>query len=432
MSPELVSILRSQGLTDLAILTHPVLGLTAAKGRYDNLYARDLERFIQTALSHPLNFSIPGLVDSIQFGLDWLVRLQGQKIDPTTGEFPGKILHEYADSLLTPYQRLAELRKGGLPVKERPDGSLFMVSYFANDSTSGFIGSVSRVAKTKKEGNEQRDYLQRMFPAILSAWTYEIDRADIDQDGLIESTLKNDDHNERDSQNSYDLEDGGEPQGPGKYLSTNCIHLDAARELVWMANQLDQSTLSKEAKERYKVGLRRLNELFWDPVRNYPVPLVYTDNQRVDFVNDEALDGMFFNLWTKDQNRAIADHLSQPEWETMWGQRTKSRLSNQYFENGPQAYWNGPIWPYRVGWAASSYQRADFAREARIKHFQYYILINRFGHSELKSLDDNQNPVEYNEGNGPIACRPLLFSVGTTLGITAQDLATVVVQPQAA
>jgi hypothetical protein len=284
---------------------------------------------------------------------------------------------------------------------------------------------------TKSEGDERTAYLTRMEGAVDRAYAHQ-DRQ-TNKYGLVETPSdKFYDHNERDSDHAYALEDGNliacQEGMPKMYLSTNSINLEAKLFYAWMKTQLGKPDETREAVDSYKKGIQNYRELFWVDEQAYPTPLLYGDFsqkkniQKADFISDEALDGIFYGHWTPDQSSAVVRRIKRPDMETPWGQRTRSRDSAQYYENGPKAYWNGPLWLHRIGIAAESFAMSGHPKEAGTKAYQFKALVFNRGISELEVFTDTRKLAYYDEGQGRIFGLPQLFGVGSALMITAAKL----------
>lgn len=422
MNIEAALSFRQESIRAFESLDHPQLGPLASGGRYAHFFARDLIVAGTAVLLHPLNCH-PQLLNTIERGVETMIRFQGQKYDPYTNEQPGKILHEYANTAITPTprSRLEELRRG-LPVREE-QGCLSLLTYYANDTTAGFISLVGALARVKKAGNGRGDYIEKVWPNVLAAYIHQTTMADTDQDGLIESTgLDGKDHNERDSLNAYQLEEGGVPLGAVKYASTNAIFINALKEMELMASQTGRYQLQKEFGERAQWTTKLYQELFWNPKTNYPAPIIYGDKQKASIINDEALEGMMAEIWSFDQSKVIAHRLSRRDMDTVWGQRTRSINSTGFYRDGPQSYWNGMVWLHTVGRAALAYWKNGLIAEGNIKAGQFRNLIQSTNFIELIGVDREGRLYPYCEEGSAMACQPQLFSVGMALAISAEVL----------
>lgn len=423
---------REIALRSLPLLYRPEYGFAAGMGRFDAFYTRDLERFIELAFRHPANVTLE-LLDRVEHSLDTAFMLQGRRpTSPKDDQALGKIIHQWQNGW-TPRERIDELLKN--PdwrdcLYQSKTGEREIRYYGAGDVTSGVITAAFRIAQAKQwlYGSIARDdYLGRVMPYLEAAYYHEINIADIDGDGLIESVPKNKGlllhHTERDSDYAYDLENGVRPHPPFKYLSNNSIFLDGMDKFVKIAHLAGDSNLEKEAREIVEGGKVRYLELFWTEDLGYMVPLVYGDRkERADFISDEAIDALYYGLVGPDKARRIVSRFMQPDLQTPFGPRTRSIDSTQFAENEGPGYWNGAVWPHRVAIGAEALDRYGFHLEALELDRALGRLVRQAGCVEVSAVSrDGQQLLPYTEDGVPKACNPHLFAIGGDLARTARN-----------
>lgn len=421
--------LRNIALQKLEVLYHPEYGLAAGGGRFEAFYPRDIIRFTGLVLSHPSNFSIPGIIDMIELSLDQAFGLQGQEpASSRDDQAPGKILHQWQNGF-TPPDRMEELLAAGWIPYITSEGTTEIRYFGAGDTTSGIITAAFLLAQAKEGifGLSERDrYLSRVWSNLKAAFNHEVKIADIDGDGLIESIPKDRNmllhHTERDSDYAFDLEEGVRPEPPFKYLGNNGIYLDALGHFAQIAMWAGESSLERESREVEKAGRAKYIEQFWMKKEGYLSPLVFGNKlTQAHIITDEAVDGLYYGLVEKNQAERIVRRLMEPDIMTPYGPRTRSINSTQFKENGSFAYWNGTVWPHRVAMAAEGMERYGFYHEAQTIDFALARLIKQKGCVELVAVDRSGQLQPYTEDGREAACNPQLFAVGAVLARTAID-----------
>ncbi len=426
MVPELEGA-RETATKALSLLFNPHYGLAAGIGRFQAFYPRDFERFTVLSLRHISNFT-PQLERMIERSLDTAYKLQGGKpLSPTDDQAPGKILHQWQNGWNTP-RRMRELFAAGWEPYVNEEGEEEVRYFGAGDTTSGAILTESSLAKAKESfyhSTKERDNrLERIWPHIKAAFYHEVNYADIDGDGLIESIPRNTNmlryHTERDSDFAYDLEDGRRPEPPFKHSSNNLIFLAAAREMAWMAELAGEANLVRESREVFERGWARYMDLFWMEEEGYLSPLVFgVQQERAEIINDEAIDAMYYGLVDQDRARRIVDRFMQPDIMTRYGPLTRSRRSTQFAENGAESYWRGAtVWPHRVAIAAEAMEGYGYNAEAKVLDRGLGNYFRKAGLAELSVVDNFGNLVPYTEDCVPKACNPQLFAVAAILART--------------
>ncbi len=411
----------------LSLLFNPHYGFDAGIGRFQAYYPRDFERFTVLSLRHNSNFT-PQLESMIELSLDTAYKLQGgEPLSPTDDQAPGKILHQWQNGW-TPPERTGELFAAGWEPYVNEEGEKEIRYFGAGDTTSGAILTESSLAKAEElfyHSTKKRDArFDRIWPNIKRAFYHEVNYADIDGDGLIESIPKNPNllryHTERDSGFAYDLEDGSRPEPPFKHSSNNLIFLAAAREMEWMAKLAGEDNLVRESREVFERGLARYMDLFWMEEEGYLSPLVFGDQQKkAEIINDEAIDAMYYGLIDSDRALRIVYRFMQPDIMTRYGPLTRSRKSTQFAENGAESYWCGAtVWPHRVAIAAEAMEGYGYTAEAKVLDRFLGNYFKEAGLTELSVVDNSGNLVPYTEDGIAKACNPQLFAVGAILART--------------
>lgn len=426
MALEIADTARSIAINDMESLHHPIFGLKAGIPRFDALFGRDAHRFVRLAFSSPQNLRLPGVLNSAILALDKLEALQTTEAIPDWEAAPGKILHQWMNGF-TPPSVLEGLKRDGWPVFTNSEGSNELQYFGADDTTPGYIDAVAIVAQALAvvDSPKRRDeFLARKLPSLKAAYYHQVKSADIDGDGLVESVPHNKNTllhlTERDSNNSYDLEDGTRPYAPFKYLGNNCLNAEAMRQMSWIATLVGEANLAKEALEFHQTAKSRIREVFWDQDTAYPTPLIFGEGRRADFISDEAIDGLWYGIFDQEQARMIVNRVMRSDMLTPWGIRSRSSESRKFYANGARSYWNGGVWTHRTAIAAEALSQYGFGAEAEILDACLgAVVVRKGGCVEVISVDRKYNFDDYREKRIPRACLPQLFAAGGVLARTA-------------
>lgn len=425
MVEQLRHSLREAALADLPLIVHSQWGLLASgAGRFTTYFGRDAAKSIILSLSKPQNMQVPQLLDAALLSQRTAARLQGKAFNPLTEEAPGKMPHECHDHN-SPQARLGIMRTAGWPVFEHEDGSLGMVYYGAGDSTALFTISVAVVARAfgRVSAAESFNYLKEFWPHVEAGIRHDIEIADSDGDGLIESRPQNMaallNHTWKDSHDAYLTEEGELPPPPYKYLNNNCYFLWSLREAAWMAGELGLSDTAAMLAQRYSEGVALLHRLFWVEDRAYFAPLIDGSGQPVLFIGDDVLDGLWGNIFDREKAALVIARLRQPDMNTPCGLRTRSSLSKQFHVNGPPAYHNGLVWLHRNRIAAEGLENYGAVELADEVDEKMALVESQCGRIECVSVDGNGRLLEYEENGEAVACKPQSWAVHGTLARTA-------------
>ncbi len=426
MALEMVDTARSIAIESMESLHHPVFGLRAGIPHFDALFGRDIHRFVRLALSRPQNLYFPGLLNSAILALDKLEETQAIDVISDWEATPGKILHQWMNGFTPPYV-LEELKSSGWPVFTNTEGSNELRYFGGDDATPGYIDAVAIVAQALAvaDSPKKRDeFLDRKWTSLKAAYNHQVEFADIDGDGLVESVPHNKNTllhlTERDSGNSYDLEDGTRPYPPFKYLGTNCLNAEAMGQMSWMATILGEANVAKEALEFHQTAKAEIRKAFWDKKTAYPTALIFGEGRKADFVSDEAVDGLWYGIFDQEeQGGMIVNRVMQPDMLTSWGIRSRSSKSKQFYANGGKSYWNGGVWTHRTAIAAEALSQYGFNAEAAILDGCLRAVVIKKGCVEVVSVDRRNHLDYYREKRIPKACLPQLFAVGGVLARTA-------------
>lgn len=428
MSPELQSEVRRGAIEDLGQIIDSEFGmLTCGAGRFEGTdFNRDLYTSTILSLSKDQGPLTAQIIAAARIGQRVSVVNEGKAFNPDTEEAPGKKFHELHTSR-SPQWRLAELRDHGWCVQEGPDGRLSMIYYGAGDTTALHNISVGVVANAvlRQDGPDaERAYLQEMYPSVVSGLTHDIEIADIDGDGLIESSPQNTkcllNHVWKDSNSAYVDEKGNLPKPPYKYFSNNAYHLWSLRESSRIASKLGYFDVAEDLMDRYQKARHALHNRFWVARKGLFAPVIDGDGKRVVFSADDVVDGLWAKVIYPEFAPTVIANLRKPDMLTDWGLRTRSSSSSQFAENGSNAYHNGLVWLHRNRIAAEGADNYGYSEFAEVLDSRSARLEKAVGRVECVSVArDNTTLISYMENGVEVACKPQAWAVNGNLARTA-------------
>lgn len=257
--------------------------------------------------------------------LETLARFQGEEVNATTEEEPGKILHEirfgHADALAL---------GGG----ERYYGSV--------DATPLFVMMVAELARW----NVNDELTARLLPHVDRALAWIEDCGDRDGDGFVEYERLNPDglinQGWKDSWDAIRHADGSLARGPIALCEVQGYVYAAYRARAALAKITGEGDV-----ERYQARAddlqRRFNEAFWvDGLGTYALALD-GDKRPVASVASNVGHCLWTGIVDDDRAPSVIAHLLSDEVFTGFGVRTLSAAMPFY---NPVSYHNGSVWPH--------------------------------------------------------------------------------------
>lgn len=371
-----------------------------------------------------------GFIQALEQGLDLAAQFQGKISNPQSEEEPGDILHEMRNGY-TPKEKIDAFEAQGYRVHIKPDGSKQVFYYGAGDTAALFTIIVAQLARFKEgvSAGEGIGYLKSMWPNLLLAYQYQIRVADSSGYGLLDSVPRNLNalfyHTEHDSGFSYRTEEGETPRPPHIFLSNNCDFVASLPEIAWAAKVMGEEGIAEDAEKRYPKAKARLHELFWMKNEGYYAPLLDGEGQQVKIITSDVLEGLWLKVFPELSADQVIERLREPDMNTRFGIRSRSRLSSQFAMNGPKAYWNGNVWEQDTGkgaFGAENYGHFDFARQLDEELFRAVLLR---GCEETFPVNDEGIPIdyqEYNRGWRPAANNPQLWAAAIAWARAARYL----------
>jgi hypothetical protein len=357
-----------------------------------------------------------------------LARRQGTRINPDTGEEPGKILHEI---------RVPEVAGGA--------SSLPPCYYGTIDATPLWLVLLRDAWRWGLPAGD----VEPLLDAAEAALHWMRDHGDGDGDGLLEYLDRSGrglaNQGWRDSSDSIRWHDGRLAEGPIALAEVQAYAYEAA----WAGAEL-LDFFGRPGADEWRAWAEELRTRFhatyWIDGRLGPVPAVALDGQKrpVDSVTSGLGHLLGTGLLDHGQEEAVAAYLVSPELDSRFGLRT---LSTDAVGFNPTGYHTGSIWPHdtaiaarglaRAGQTAAAWSLVDGVLEAA-KTFDYRLPELFAGYGRIAGTRDARvRPAPY-----PAACRPQAWAaaasvafIQTLLGLEAHAAAgrlTVAPAPQAA
>ena len=276
--------------------------------------------------------------------LEILARFQGEDVNPTTEEEPGKILHEMR------FGESATLALGG--------GHVY---YGTVDATPLFVMLLGEL----RRWNPDDELVDRLLPHADRALAWIEEFGDRDGDGYVEyqrsdeSGLVN--QGWKDSWDAIRFADGTFAEPP--------IALCEVQGYVYAA-YVARAHFAREAgdeveHERWATKARtlrtRFNEDFWVEEQGTYALALDADKRPVDAVCSNIGHCLWTGIVDPERAQSVADRLLAPDSFTGFGIRTMAASMAAY---NPVSYHNGSIWPHDNAIVAAGLARYGFVEHA--------------------------------------------------------------------
>ena len=328
-----------------------------------------------------------------------LARAQGQRVDPTTAEEPGKILHE--------------LRAAAFEVPGE-GFSLPPVYYGTVDATALWVALLAETVDTGMPPSEVR----ALLPALRGCLAWIIGHGDefvsyYDRSG---TGLAN--QGWKDSGDSIQWRDGSLAEGPIALCEVQGYAYEAAMAGARVLDVLDEG--GGAAARDWAARLRqRFADRFWvtTPEGSYPAVALDAHGRGVDTLTSNIGHLLGTGILDPDQERDVAALLTGPSMLSGFGIRTMSTAAAGYW---PLSYHGGSVWTHDSAIIARGMLRAGLVETAATVVEGMLRTAEGFGFRvpELHSGDPAtavSGPLPY-----PAACRPQAWSAAAA--ITAREV----------
>lgn len=311
-----VADLGSLRITDPA---HPELDVVAAGSPwFMTLFGRD--SLLTSSMALPWD---PSLARGT---LHTLARLQGDHVDLSSEEEPGKILHEV---------------RRGLDESRALGGSA--VYYGSVDATPLFVMLLDRAARWGLADSD----LTSLLPAADRALSWIEDYGDLDGDGFVEYQrritrgLVN--QGWKDSHDAISDRHGRLAHGPIALAEVQGYVYAAYRARAHLAVLVGDAATARRCERRADELRARFNEAFWLADLGYYALALDGDKRPVDALASNQGHCLWTGIVADDHAASVAEHLLSDAMFTGWGVRTLASTMGTY---NPVSYHNGAVWPH--------------------------------------------------------------------------------------
>ena len=269
-----------------------------------------------------------------------LAARQGQVVDDTTEEEPGRIMHE------TRLVGGAGLFHGG--------GSVY---YGSTDSSPLFVVLLDELDRW---GGHQ-DVVDDLLPAADAALAWCRDYGDLDDDGLLETHRRSPsgllNQGWKDSWDGVP-DDAGRPVAPPYALvEVQGYWYAALRARARMAAHRGDAATAARLRHEAAVLRDRIDACFWDDASGHHGLAVDARKQRVGSLSSNAGHLLWTGACSPQRAGALAATMLHRRLRTAWGLRTLARDHPAY---NPLGYHVGSIWPHDTALVAWGLARWGF------------------------------------------------------------------------
>lgn len=335
--------------------------------------------------------------------LQTLAGLQGSRVDASSEEQPGRILHEVR------LGATANLALGG--------GSVY---YGTADATPLFVVVLGELARWGGLPPAESDDLLLAADRALE-WVDAY--GDRDGDGFVEYARLNEhgliNQGWKDSWDGINFADGTLARAPialcevQGYVYAAFI---ARGTLAWLREDHEAAQRWTERAEALK---REFNERFWLPDRGYFAIALDRDKRPVDACASNMGHCLWSGIVDDDKAAAVAERLLAPEMFSGWGVRTLASDMGAY---NPASYHNGSVWPHDNAIIAAGLMRYGFVEEANRIVSALFEAATHFG-GRLPELFCGFDRERYSEPVAyPASCSPQAWAAATPLSLLRTTL----------
>ncbi len=319
-----------------------------------------------------------------------LAHLQGTKSDKTSGEEPGKILHEYRPGMAFSPQKI---------IPRFP-------YYGTVDATPLFLITLSEYVRCTGDLSLAKQLWKNIEQALL--W---LERsADCDGDGLIKYFLESDiglsNQGWKDSGDSIRFRDGSVAKAPIALVEVQGYACDAytrtAELFDFLGKGSEANALRKKARHLKQIILSR----FWLEERQFFALALDGEMRPVDALTSNPGHLLWSGVLPREYAKKVATLLLSDDMFSGYGIRTMAESETAY---NPISYHNGSVWPHDTSLILSGLSRYGFTEET-IKVAQGLLkALEQYSSERLPELfagfsfAQYGTPVEYPTANSPQA-----------------------------
>jgi glycogen debranching enzyme len=274
---------------------------------------------------------------------------QGQDLNDAIEEQPGKIIHEYRETIDQRLEHMCLVFDGGR-------------SYAGFDQTFLFVIAVGVLARN----SPFEAVAAEAWPALVRALDWMDSYADPDGDGLFEYERKDERNllhqSWRDSFDSVTVAGADVPIPPIAWLSVQAYAYMALGEAAALYARRGDQDKARRLRARATALQRKVNATFWiDREDCYAIGLDGA-KRTIPMVSSDAGHALWAGIPDPAHESALVRRLLRPDMTTAYGLRTLSSSSSAFC---PFAYHRGNTWPFDNGVFVMGLLRLDHRAEAR-------------------------------------------------------------------
>ncbi|MDI9258597.1 amylo-alpha-1,6-glucosidase [Alicyclobacillus sendaiensis] len=322
-----------------------------------------------------------------------LAQFQGERLDPTRDEQPGKILHELRDGELA--------RSGKVP---------FRPYYGSIDATPLFLILLADYWRFTGD----RPFLMQMLPHAKRALAWMEDYGDRDGDGFIEYWREAEggiaNQGWKDSGDSMVHADGSLARGPIALAEVQAYAHMAYRAWSEIYGELGDSQEAKRLAKLAEGLASRFLQHFWLEERGEIAMALDGEKRPLGVASSNMGQVLWSDMLPDDVARRVAKRLLQPDLFSGFGIRTLSAKERRY---NPMSYHNGSVWPHDTSLVFAGLVKRGAWEEAEQILDGLMRAQAQFPHHRLPELfcgfsrEESPRPVPY-----PVSCSPQAWAAG--------------------
>jgi glycogen debranching enzyme len=327
--------------------------------------------------------------------LRFLSRHQGQRVDESRGEEPGKILHE--------------MRPGEFGGGEQG------IYYGSTDSTPLFIVAMGEYLAWTADTSLARELLPNLEAAL--AWMDNF--GDVDNDGFIEMNrypaVGLGSQGWKDSPDAITHRDGERAKAPialAEFQAYRFAAHDHMARLYGRLGETDKQRRQQAAAERMRVLFVEQLAMDTDCGPYWALGLDAAKN-KIESVTTNPGHALWAGLLRGQQARLTTERLLAEDMLSGWGLRTLSSSSVKY---NPMSYHNGAVWPHDSAIVALGMKRSGHDAAAHRLTTEVLEAALHFPGSRLPELwcgfsrahGEDSMPAQY-----PVGCSPQAWAAGS-------------------
>jgi glycogen debranching enzyme len=338
--------------------------------------------------------TLPFIPDLTRDVLGTLAAYQGTKVDATTEEEPGRIMHEL---------RLGEMAR----MHEIP----FRPYYGTVDATPLYLVLLGRYVNTTDDLEFARTHWQNV-EAILAYLDEHIKATGyLSYGGKPGAALSN--QGWKDSYDSVMYHDGKLAVAPIAICEAQGYVYAAWRAAAQLAQRLGKNDEAKALTAKADAFQSKFQKDFWNEKLGFVALALDGKGAQCEVVASNPGHLLFTGILTPSQESAVADRLVKSDMFSGWGIRT---LSSQEAAYNPLSYHDGSVWPHdnaiiAGGLGNSRLMHSDYADKVLSALF---LAAQQQSDWRLPELfcgfprDYSEKPVSY-----PVSCSPQAWAAGS-------------------